>query len=109
MAPLFRFLAIEDLQMQEDVLWMEKVLLTAVLQDIFNSHSLAITAIDTKMKGATKVPQFCAPPDNAIDKGHLYGLWLQAAQKLVEDGATKIYAILTHGIFRYYPLSFKCT
>ena len=26
---------------------------------------------------------------------------LQAAQKLVEDGATKIYAILTHGIFRW--------
>ena len=40
-------------------------------------------------------------PDN--EKEHFYEYCeLQAAQKLVEDGATKIYAILTHGIFRYF-------
>ena len=32
---------------------------------------------------------------------------LQAAQKLVEDGATKIYAILTHGIFRWSLIWFE--
>ena len=33
------------------------------------------------------------------DMADTCGTIVQAAQKLVEDGATKIYAILTHGIF----------
>ena len=34
------------------------------------------------------------------DMADTCGTIVQAAQKLLEDGATKIYAILTHGIFR---------
>ena len=34
------------------------------------------------------------------DMADTCGTIVQAAEKLLEDGATKIYAILTHGIFR---------
>ena len=39
------------------------------------------------------------------DMADTCGTIVQAAEKLLEDGATKIYAILTHGIFRLVKLN----
>ena len=43
------------------------------------------------------------------DMADTCGTIVQAAEKLLEDGATKIYAILTHGIFRYVRPSYQFT